>query len=71
MIRSDVPNYLESLQVIKDLNNLRDCLTTPATMRVHLAVNVNTLPPDTKPDAPWKQELLPKNIQTCGDRYGG
>ncbi len=56
------------LQVIKDMEKVRNLLTKPQNLRVHLAVHAPTAANSLSPQAPWIEEMLPKDCDTGGDR---
>ncbi|XP_070567442.1 uncharacterized protein C05D11.1-like isoform X2 [Ptychodera flava] len=65
MIRQQkfLSNLVETLEfnhetIIKELNELRDFLTSPANVRVHMSTDLNKLSPLTSPLSPWMDHFV-------------
>ena len=47
------------------MNKLRDHLTSPSNMRVHMTANMKKLTQEVpEPQAPWKQHFISKESKT-------
>ena len=51
------------------MNKIRELITEPQNMRVHLSVHVPTVANYGSPQAPWIEEMLPGDIKGKGERY--
>ena len=50
------------------MNKIRDLLTQPKNLRVHLSVHAATAASDGSPQAPWIEEMLPADVKKEGER---
>ena len=57
------------LKVITAMNKIRDLLTEPQNMRVHMAVHVDTAAINGSPQSAWIEEMLPADKKKEGTRY--
>ncbi|XP_072172090.1 uncharacterized protein C05D11.1-like [Diadema setosum] len=49
----------DQTEVTKQFNKLRDLLTSPSNLRIHMTANVKDLP---TPQAPWQQSFIQKGV---------
>jgi hypothetical protein len=57
-------------QIIKDLEKLRNLLTKPNNIRVHMAADVSRLVShQAEPNKIWREEFLPSGAETSGQKY--
>ena len=54
----------QSEQIVQQLEQLRQLVTDPSVMRVHLSAHVPTLAKSTDPVKPWINDFLPKEKMT-------
>ena len=50
------------------MNKIRDLLTQPKNLRVHLSVHAAAAASDGSPQAPWIEEMLPADMKKEGER---
>ncbi|XP_071956159.1 uncharacterized protein C05D11.1-like [Antedon mediterranea] len=60
---TELVSKLDSEEVVKSLNELREILTIPSNIRVHMTVDLKKLAAFTSPIAPW-DAFLPSNISS-------
>ena len=55
-------------QIISDLSTLRELLTKPCNIRVHLAANTDNLSQSLQPEQVWTQAFLCGVADAAGDK---
>ena len=69
MIITSVRIQICILKVIATMNKIRDLLTEPQNLRVHMAVHVDTAAVNGSPQSAWIEEMLPADKKKEGTRY--
>ena len=50
------------------MKKIRELLTQPKNMRVHLSVHAATAASEGSPQTPWIEEMLPADVKKEGER---